>query len=125
MGYDWNWKNLGSWKATNPNYQIKIKTTKGPELWIDGSIPSGWIKEEKWRRRYVAPIPGQMPDADVLASHFTTGVSIGTPMSVRIGSLRPRGQAMDIAMSLIFGASLTARGSMEGMCSVPSRDGRR
>jgi hypothetical protein len=32
---------VGTWSATNSDYQIKISTTKGPELWIIGSIPSG------------------------------------------------------------------------------------
>ncbi|CAD0105896.1 unnamed protein product [Aureobasidium uvarum] len=41
MGKDWNWANVGTWSAIDPNYQIKIGTTKGPELWIDGKIPSG------------------------------------------------------------------------------------
>ena len=51
MGYDWYWKNLGTWYATNPNYRIKIKTTKGPELWIDGYIPGGWVTDN-WRRSF-------------------------------------------------------------------------
>ncbi|KAG9818974.1 hypothetical protein KCU63_g18335, partial [Aureobasidium melanogenum] len=40
-GKDWYWANVGTWSATNSDYQIKISTTKGPELWIIGSIPSG------------------------------------------------------------------------------------
>lgn len=36
MGYDFNWNNLGDWYATNPNYFIKIKTTHGLELWVEG-----------------------------------------------------------------------------------------
>jgi hypothetical protein len=51
MGYDFNWKNVGTWSATNPNYKIKIKTTKGPELWIDGSIPSGFVNDG-WRKSF-------------------------------------------------------------------------
>ncbi|KFY97164.1 hypothetical protein V500_02195 [Pseudogymnoascus sp. VKM F-4518 (FW-2643)] len=39
MGYDFNWEKVGTWGATNPDYQIKIKTTKGLELWIDGKLP--------------------------------------------------------------------------------------
>src|SRR5690606_20813916 len=48
MGYDFNWQNKGSWYATNPNYQIKIKTTKGLELWIDGKIEGGAVPDN-WR----------------------------------------------------------------------------
>jgi hypothetical protein len=51
MGYDWNWQNVGTWGATNPNYQIKIGTTKGPELWIDGSLPAGFVTD-KWRSSF-------------------------------------------------------------------------
>ncbi|KAG9577817.1 hypothetical protein KCU77_g15409, partial [Aureobasidium melanogenum] len=44
-GKDWYWVNVGTWSATNSDCQIKIGTTKGPELWIDGSIPSGVPKD--------------------------------------------------------------------------------
>src|SRR5690606_11828806 len=51
MGYDWHWQKLGTWSATNPNYRIKIKTTKGLELWIDGAIPGGFVKDS-WRNSF-------------------------------------------------------------------------
>jgi hypothetical protein len=36
MGYDFNWANKGGWGVTNPDYFIKIKTTLGPEFWVEG-----------------------------------------------------------------------------------------
>ncbi|RPA82580.1 hypothetical protein BJ508DRAFT_325322 [Ascobolus immersus RN42] len=50
MGYNFQWSAPGVWYDTNPNYpRIKIKTTKGLELWIDGKMPPGTIPAE-WRR---------------------------------------------------------------------------
>jgi hypothetical protein len=51
MGKDWYWANVGTWAATNPDYEIKIGTTKGLELWIDGSLPTGLITDS-WRRSF-------------------------------------------------------------------------
>ncbi|TIA40517.1 hypothetical protein D6C78_02479 [Aureobasidium pullulans] len=51
FGKDWTWTNVGTWAATNPNYQIKIGTTRGPELWIDGDLP-GWIVGDGWRNSF-------------------------------------------------------------------------
>lgn len=52
MGYDFNWQKVGTWSTTNPNYRIKIKTTKGLELWIDGKILPGGIYTDDWRRTF-------------------------------------------------------------------------
>ncbi len=52
MGYDWDWKNVGTWGATNPDYRIKIKTTKGPELWIDGVLDNVHGAEDAWRNSF-------------------------------------------------------------------------
>ncbi|KAI4732546.1 hypothetical protein E4T50_16884 [Aureobasidium sp. EXF-12298] len=51
MGKDWNWANVGTWAAANPNYQIKTGTTRGLELWIDGSLPGGFITDS-WRNSF-------------------------------------------------------------------------
>ncbi|KAI4851875.1 hypothetical protein E4T44_01857 [Aureobasidium sp. EXF-8845] len=51
IGKDWYWANVGTWAATNPDYQIKIGTTRGLELWIDGRTPSGFIKDD-WRNSF-------------------------------------------------------------------------
>ncbi|THY02943.1 hypothetical protein D6C89_08061 [Aureobasidium pullulans] len=51
FGKDWTWTNVGTWAATNPNYEIKIGTTRGPELWIDGDLP-GWIVGVGWRNSF-------------------------------------------------------------------------
>ncbi|KAI4788237.1 hypothetical protein E4T44_13506 [Aureobasidium sp. EXF-8845] len=51
FGKTWDWSQVGTWSATNPNYQIKIGTTRGLELWIDGSIPSGTI-HDTWRNSF-------------------------------------------------------------------------
>ncbi|THW14122.1 hypothetical protein D6D25_07268 [Aureobasidium pullulans] len=51
FGKTWDWSSVGTWSATNPDYQIKIGTTRGPELWIDGRIPSGFITDS-WRSSF-------------------------------------------------------------------------
>ncbi|KAI5236760.1 hypothetical protein E4T43_08416 [Aureobasidium subglaciale] len=51
FGKTFDWSTVGTWSATNPNYQIKIGTTRGPELWIDGSIPNGLV-HDSWRNSF-------------------------------------------------------------------------
>lgn len=48
IGKTFDWSQVGTWAATNPNYDINIPTTKGPQFWIRGRLPSGIIKDN-WR----------------------------------------------------------------------------
>ncbi|RPA82148.1 hypothetical protein BJ508DRAFT_325683 [Ascobolus immersus RN42] len=53
MGYDFTWAYVGTWKDTNPKYdRIKIKTTKGLELWIDGKIIGGSGISSNWKSTF-------------------------------------------------------------------------
>ncbi|THV65425.1 hypothetical protein D6D19_09737 [Aureobasidium pullulans] len=51
FGKTFDWSRVGTWSATNPNYQIKIATNRGAELWIDGRIPNGFVNDS-WRSSF-------------------------------------------------------------------------
>ncbi|THW10046.1 hypothetical protein D6D24_08276 [Aureobasidium pullulans] len=71
FGKTWDWSSVGTWSATNPDYQIKIGTTRGPELWIDGRIPSGFITDS-WRSSFTLHYGSVMDNA----TNSTFGVSL-------------------------------------------------
>ncbi|THX00013.1 hypothetical protein D6D13_09768 [Aureobasidium pullulans] len=71
FGKTFDWSRVGTWSATNPNYQIKIGTTRGLELWIDGRIPSGLV-HDSWRSSFTLHY-GPVMDT---AMNLTSGVSL-------------------------------------------------